>query len=93
MTLLCIYYHSEGEEKLPLGSLEFHPDMLKTLHEMGIIEIQEGWIDHRQLQRVYKALRLKNSLGVNMPGAAIILDLLDRIEEMQEEIDRLKRAR
>lgn len=93
MTLLCIYYHCEGDERIPLGSLDFHPEMLKTLHEMGIIEINEDWINHRQLQRIYKALRLRDNLGVNMPGAAIILDLLDRIEEMQEEIERLKKAR
>ncbi|MBC7324648.1 MAG: molecular chaperone, partial [Moorella sp. (in: Bacteria)] len=32
-------------------------------------------------------------LGVNLPGATIILELLDRIEQLQEEIEKLQRAR
>ncbi|MEW6273749.1 MAG: chaperone modulator CbpM [Bacillota bacterium] len=93
MTLLRIYYHGGEQEKLDICGLEFHPEMLEILHELGIIEIREGCLGPEQLRRIYKLLRLKNSLGVNLSGAAVILELLDRIEELQEEIEKLRRAR
>lgn len=93
MTLLRIYYQGGEQEKIDVRALEFHPEMLQTLHELGIIEIREGRLGAEQLQRVYKLIRLKNCLGVNLPGAAIILELLDRIEQLQEEIEKLQRAR
>jgi len=63
--------------------------MLQLLVELGIIEIYEGMITPEQLKRVYQVFRLKNNLGVNLTGAAIILDLLERIETLQEEIEKL----
>ncbi len=35
-------------------------------------------------------MRLRRTLGVNLPGAAIILDLLERIEMLQDEVNKLK---
>ncbi len=93
MNFIQIRYHGVQKERLSIYHLEFHPEMIRTLSELGIIEISDDCITPEQLKRIYKLLRLKNCLGVNLPGAAIILDLLDRIEELQEEIERLKRAR
>ena len=58
MTLIKIFYES-SEEMFPLSSLEFSPDLLKTLDEMGIITLHAGI---HQLQRVKtgsEALALK----------------------------------
>lgn len=93
MNLLRIFYHSAEKQELNIYNLEFHPEMIKTLGELGIIEISGDFITPEQLQRIHKVMRLKNCLGVNMSGAAIILELLDRIEELQGEIERLKRTR
>jgi hypothetical protein len=41
--------------------------------------------------RVGKFVRLQRHLGVNTEGSAIILDLLDRIEELERELRSLKR--
>lgn len=89
MTLIKIYYDS-SEERLPLSSLEFSPDLLKSLAEMGIITLHQEYISSRELRRVKRLLRLKSRLGVNLVGSAIILDLLDRIEELETEIQSLK---
>ncbi len=89
MSIIYRYRHDDEEdERLPLRELDIHPDLLQILEELGIIEIREETILPRQLQRVYRLLRLKQT-GVNLPGAAIILDLLERIEDLQSEIDRL----
>jgi MerR-like DNA binding protein len=42
--------------------------------------------------RVGKFVRLQRHLGVNTEGSAIILDLLDRIDELERELRSLKRG-
>lgn len=93
---LQIYHHilSAGEEDIwvDLNSLEIHPEMAQLLAEFGILEINEGYVKLKHAARLSKLKRLRGSLGVNLSGAAIILDLLEKIEELQEEIDRLRRS-
>ena len=89
MRLIKISYES-SEEMFPLTSLEFNPDLLKTLEELGIITLYQEHISSSELRRLKRLLRLKSRLGVNIMGAAIILDLLDRIEELEAEIQSLK---
>ena len=93
MTLMRIYYQGWEDDHLEIESLEFHPELLQTLHELGIIEISGGYIKRSQLRRLYKLQRLRDCLGVNLTGSAIILDLLERIEELQAELDYLKGGR
>ena len=90
MTLIKIYYAS-SEEMIPLSSLEYSPDFLKALAEMGIITLTQDYISCDELRKVNRLLRLRNLLGVNISGAAIILDLLDRIDALEAEIQALKR--
>jgi MerR family transcriptional regulator/heat shock protein HspR len=80
----------DDDELLRLCELDIHPELLHLLEELGVIEIRDEAIRPQQLQQVYKLLRLKQTMGVNLPGAAIILDLLERIETLQAEVDRLK---
>lgn len=89
MKLIKIYYES-SEELFPLSSLEFNPDFLFHLAELGIITLQQDMISAGELRRLQRILRLKSALGVNLTGAAIILDLLDRIETLETEIQSLK---
>ena len=89
MTLIKIYYES-SEEMFPLSSLEFSPDWLKALDEMGMITLNQEYISSSELRRVTRLVRLKSLLGVNLVGAAIILDLMDRIEELEAEVQALK---
>ena len=72
-------------------SLGIHPDTVLMLSELGIVELHMGRIQAFQGTRIKKILRLRQNLGVNLPGAAIILDLLERIETLQDEVERLKR--
>jgi len=92
---LQIYRHTlslnDDDTWVDVRTLEIHPDVAYKLAELGIIEISSGHIPAAQVQRIRKLMRLRRGLGVNVPGAAIILDLLDKIELLQEEIERLKR--
>lgn len=91
---LQIYHHTLGtgrEEWVHLSELDLHPDLVYRLAELGVVEIRQDLIPARQVVRLQKMLRLRGSMGVNLPGAAIILELLERIENLQDEIDRLKK--
>lgn len=89
MTLIKIYYAS-SEEMFSLSDLEFNPDLLIRLDELGMITLHQNYISGNDLRRVKRLLRLKSLLGVNLNGAAIILDLLDRIEELEAQIQSQK---
>lgn len=68
----------------------YHPELLQRLHLLGVVTVRAEKIHARDLRRLDSLLRLRSCLGVNMAGATIILDLLDRIETLQQEIRRLK---
>jgi hypothetical protein len=44
----------------------------------------------RAVVRLRKAIRLRRDLGVNLAAAGIVLDLLDRLEAMELELERLR---
>jgi DNA-binding transcriptional MerR regulator len=43
--------------------------------------------------RLRRMLRLRDHLGVNLVGAAIIVDLLERLERLETELSRLRGSR
>ncbi|WP_027366136.1 chaperone modulator CbpM [Desulfotruncus alcoholivorax] len=92
---LELYRHTlttaDDEALVDLESLGVHPGILELLAEFGVIELRQGRIRADQAARAEKIMRLRRNLGVNLPGAAIILELLERIEELQDQIEHLKR--
>ncbi len=92
MKLICIDY-SEMDERVSIYRLDLHPDLIETFAELGIVQIKDGYINLAELRRIYKILRLRRGLGVNMMGASVIVELMERLEEMDEEIKRLRKGR
>lgn len=91
MKLVRVYCHSDEREKVSTCRIEFHPDLLAAYEKLGIIEIKEEEIDYEELRRLNRVLRIKRNCGVNTVGATIIVDLLDKIEELQDEVRSLRR--
>ncbi|MBM4235854.1 MAG: hypothetical protein FJ152_05215 [Firmicutes bacterium] len=91
MKLIRIHCHTDLNESLTTYNLEIHPDLLDLYRELGIIEVGEGSLNYEDLRRLQKMIRLRDNLGVNTIGASIIVDLLDKIEIMQDEIDSLRK--
>lgn len=85
MTLLRIVYQSKGQT-IPVSRLNIHPELLQSLHELGVVEICRGTIEESDLRRLYRIMRLRDFLGVNLNGAVIIADLLQRIEHLEAQI-------
>jgi len=72
--------------------LEF--SFIYSLEQYGLVEIttieQTVYLPVSQLPQAERIARLHNELGINIEGIDAIKHLLQRVEEMQHEIARLK---
>jgi len=73
-----------------------HPTLIERFVEYGLIEPAERAGAHMLFEvdcvaRVRKIERLRRHLGANLASVAVILDLLDRLNGLQQEIERLRR--
>jgi chaperone modulatory protein CbpM len=73
-----------------------HAEFVIKLVNYGVIEpVEESleelqWrFDFQTLARLGKAQRLQRDLKMNLPGLAMSLELLDEVQEMRREVDRL----
>ena len=74
--------------------LEVHPQTLRFYERQGMIHPQRRGnirlFSAADIERLRQILRLKAELGVNLAGVEVILNLLDRIDELQQEIERVR---
>lgn len=67
---------------------------IQLLHQNGLIEISEieetVYIPESQLPDLERIVRLHYEMNINIEGIETITYLLGRIEDMQQEINRLK---
>jgi len=74
--------------------LEIHPQTLRLYERQGLVQPhRRGMIrlfSDSDIERLRQILRLKDDLGVNSAGIEVILNLLDRIEEQQQQLDRVR---
>jgi len=90
MKLIRVHCHTEGEKYRLEDLSEFHPNILLLFAELGIIEIKENTVCYDDLRKMNRVRRIKDNCGVNTIGATIIVDLLDKIEKLQDELDNLR---
>ena len=77
---------------IDLNDLSLPEELVRRMSETGIVEIRSNRVRSDQISRIYKALRLQKNLGINLAGAGIILDLMEEMESLKDEIERLKRG-
>ena len=86
-------------QKLTLDALAsragMHPTLVERFVEFGLIEPieQEGttlFFDPSAIPRLRMIGRLRESLGINLSGIAVIQDLLDRLCALQLENEALR---
>jgi len=71
------------------------PRLLGRLVRLGLIEpVSAGspQFPVATLRRLKRMLRLRRNLGVNLTGASVIVDLLDRLEHLEVELRRVHGA-
>ena len=70
--------------------------LVVTLVQQGLIETVDSGADEpllprRAVVRIRRMQRLRRDLGVNFAGAAVILDLVGRIEQLNRELAEVQR--
>lgn len=72
-----------------------HPQTLRMYERLGLVQPQRvgknRLYSDRDIERLRQIQRLTQELGVNLAGVEVILGLLEKIERMQSEIDRLRK--
>ncbi len=89
---MAIYY----EMKVVAEKIGLSPKTIRLWIREGLVEPQKRGqrylFAEEDLQKLLLIRRLRDDLGVNLAGIDIILQLLDRLRELQEELDRLRKT-
>ncbi len=77
---------------------ELHPQTLRMYERLGLISPRRVKSKNRMysesdIERLRQIQRLTQDMGVNLAGVEIILNLLDRIKQLQQEMDESIRVR
>ena len=76
--------------------LACHPQTLRMYEREGLVAPFRSNRNLRlysdaDIERLRRIKRLTQDLGVNLAGVEIILELLDKVDQQQQEVERLKR--
>ncbi len=63
--------------------------LLETINEKTVTE-EPVLLPRRAVLQLRQMQRLRRDLGVNFAGASVILDLVERMEEMKREIEQIR---
>jgi hypothetical protein len=67
---------------------------ISSLSEAGLVKLKvvnkTTYIPESELQKLERMIRLHNELEINVAGIEAITHLLERVEQMQEEMRRLR---
>jgi MerR family transcriptional regulator/heat shock protein HspR len=77
--------------------VDMHPQTLRLYERLGLLKparqgLNRLYSDH-DIARLRQIQRLTQDMGVNLAGVEIILNLLERIEELQDEIEQARQGR
>lgn len=76
--------------------VDCHPQTLRTYERMGLVSPRRSasnvrLYSDRDIEILRQIQRLTQEMGVNLAGVEIILSLLERVERLQDEVERLHR--
>jgi MerR family transcriptional regulator, heat shock protein HspR len=77
--------------------VDMHPQTLRLYERLGLLKparqgLNRLYSDH-DIARLRQIQRLTQDMGVNLAGVEIILNLLERIEELQDEVEQVRQGR
>jgi MerR HTH family regulatory protein len=71
-----------------------HPELIERMMELGLIEPEqtspELLFAPAVVADVRRAWRLRNDLGVNWAGVGLVMDLLERVRQLEKELLMIK---
>ncbi len=73
-----------------------HPDLVRRLITLGLLEAERDpagtlWLAARELATAARIQRLRAGLSLNYAAIGLVLDLLDRIDELEAALRRAQR--
>jgi MerR family transcriptional regulator/heat shock protein HspR len=72
-----------------------HPQTLRMYEKLGLVTPQRvgknRLYSNRDIQRLRQIQRFTQDMGVNLAGVEVILQLLEKMEQMQHDMDRMRR--
>ena len=101
-TTYAIMIYRDEERLMSLDEVAraagLHPELVERLLDHGIIEAAERvgesvYFDCSVVPRLFAVDRLRRDVGANVASAAIILDLVDRIRNLERDLARLRLVR
>jgi|SRR5580658_5971466 MerR family transcriptional regulator/heat shock protein HspR len=78
-------------------SAELHPALVEKFIQHGLIEPAADQAPHLLfpiscIERLRRIIRLRRDLRVNLAGVAVILEMRQHIEGLQQELQRLRKS-
>jgi MerR family transcriptional regulator/heat shock protein HspR/chaperone modulatory protein CbpM len=67
--------------------------ILESFADLGLIEPVESMLRLSDLTRVTQIMRLRRDLGLNLVGAAIVLDMAAEIAQLKAQVRNLRQQR
>ena len=97
--IIHIHHGSIADEETKLSLLQFcntcrlNPHLVIEMVNEGILEPEgerrTAWrFSYDEVERAKKVLRLRRDLELSLAGAALTLDLLDRVEHLEALLER-----
>jgi DNA-binding transcriptional MerR regulator len=88
--VLCRHERQQLTLDAVAASAGMHPALVEHFVELGLIEPIEWegarpFFDAAAVPRLRTIVRLRETLGINVAGIAVILDLLDRLSALRRE--------
>lgn len=69
--------------------LEIHPDTIRRYERQGLVQSERGLYSEAAVLRIRRVVTATR-LGVNLAGAEMVANLLERIEHHQAEAEALR---
>jgi chaperone modulatory protein CbpM len=73
------------------SSAGLHPELVRRLVTLGLVQatrdgVGELWFTHDELATVARIQRLRSGLSLNYAAIGLVLDLLDRIDDLERAL-------
>ena len=97
MSLSRVIVSREGERLITFQQAAYLTQtsvtVLERFADLGLIEPVESMLRTSDLTRVMQIIRLRRDLGINLVGAAIVLDMAAEIAQLKAQVRALQRQR
>jgi len=75
--------------------VDLHPQTLRNYERLGLIKPRRSagnvrLYSPRDIERLRYICRLTDELGVNLAGVEVIMNMIERMKQMQEEMERVR---